>query len=86
MKPIRYEDSTKTIRSVPENHWIATMDSWDGAEDHPANAAFIVRAVNSHDALIAALELIAKDCASMKMSATGAAILARAALTLAKGE
>ena len=34
----RYEPSTKTIRSVPENYWLATMDSWDGAVDHAATA------------------------------------------------
>jgi hypothetical protein len=40
----RYERATKTIRSVPENHWIASMDSFDGAQDHEANAALIARA------------------------------------------
>lgn len=34
----RYEASTKTIRSVPENYWLASMDSFDGAPDHEANA------------------------------------------------
>lgn len=33
-----YEPGTKTIRSVPENYWLATMDSWDGAVDHDATA------------------------------------------------
>ena len=32
MKQWRYEPETKTIRSVPENHWICTFDSWDGAD------------------------------------------------------
>ena len=50
----RYEKSTKTIRRVPENHWIASMDSWDGAEDHEANAEFIVQACNSHADLLEA--------------------------------
>lgn len=36
--PWRYEASTKTIRSVPGNHWLASMNSWDGAVDHEANA------------------------------------------------
>ena len=40
----RYEESTKTIRDVPSNHWIASMDSWDGAEDHEANAQLIASA------------------------------------------
>lgn len=50
--PWRYEASTKTIRSVPANYWLATMDSWDGAIDNEANADFIVKAVNNHDPLI----------------------------------
>lgn len=40
----QYEASTKTIRSVPENYWIATMDSWDKAVDHEANAKLIAAA------------------------------------------
>jgi hypothetical protein len=40
----RYEASTKTIRSVPENYWIATMDSWDGAVNHEVNAKLIAAA------------------------------------------
>jgi hypothetical protein len=40
----RYEASTKTIRSVPANYWLATMDSWDGAVDHEANARLIAAA------------------------------------------
>lgn len=40
----RYEAPSKTIRSVPENYWIATMDSWDGAVDHEANAKLIAAA------------------------------------------
>lgn len=53
--PWRYEAGTKTIRAVPSNYWLATMDSWDGAVDNEANAAFICRAVNSYDTLVAAL-------------------------------
>lgn len=40
----RHEESTKTIRSVPGNYWIATMDSWDGACNHNANARLIAAA------------------------------------------
>lgn len=40
----RYEASTKTIRSVPENYWIASMNSWDGAVDHKANVNLIAAA------------------------------------------
>lgn len=42
--PWRYEASTKTIRSVPTNYWLATMDSWDGAVNHEANALLIASA------------------------------------------
>ena len=42
--PWRYEPGTKTIRSVPANYWIASMDSWDGAANHEANARLIAAA------------------------------------------
>ena len=38
MKQWRYEPGTKTIRSVPENYWICTFDSWEGAVNHEKNA------------------------------------------------
>ena len=44
----RYEESTKTIRSIPENYWIATMDSWDGAVNHAANPRLIAAAPDAH--------------------------------------
>jgi hypothetical protein len=40
----RYEESTKTVRSVPSNYWLATLDSWDKAVDHEANARLIAAA------------------------------------------
>lgn len=49
--PWRYEESTKTIRSVPENYWLATMDSFDGAVNHQANAALIAAAPEMAEAL-----------------------------------
>jgi len=30
LSKLRYEPGTKTIRTVPGNHWVATLDSWDG--------------------------------------------------------
>jgi len=42
--PWRYEASTKTIRSQPANYWLASMNSWDGAVDHDANARIIAAA------------------------------------------
>ena len=50
----RYEPETRTIRSVPNNHWVASMNSWDGAEDHQANARIIAAAPD----LLAALQLV----------------------------
>lgn len=29
--PWLWQPSTRTIRSVPTNYWLATLDSWDGA-------------------------------------------------------
>ena len=56
--PWRYESETMTIRSVPANYWLATMDSWDSSVSNTTNAAFIVRACNSHADLLAACEAI----------------------------
>lgn len=36
--PWRYEPETETIRSVPQNYWLASMNSWDG-QVKPRNAA-----------------------------------------------
>lgn len=51
----RYEARTKTIRAFPSNHWIATMDSWDGAVNHEANSHKIAAAPQMLDALQVAL-------------------------------
>jgi len=47
----RYEASTATIRSVPENYWLATMDSWDGAPNHEANAHIMAASFQMLDIL-----------------------------------
>ena len=49
--PWKFESSTKTIRSVPANYWIATIDSFDGAVDHEANARLIAAAPEMLEAL-----------------------------------
>jgi len=49
--PWKYEDSTQTIRGVPNNYWLATMNSWDGAVNHEANAQLIAAAPEQHEAL-----------------------------------
>lgn len=52
---VRYEPATKTLRADPENYWLASFDSWDGAVDHEATARKIETAYNNHKALISAL-------------------------------
>lgn len=52
--PWIFEASTQTIRSVPTNYWLATMDSWDAAVNHKANAHLIAAAPE----LLAALEAL----------------------------
>lgn len=47
----RYEHSTKTIRSVPENYWLASIDSWDGAVDHERNAKIFAASFQMLEAL-----------------------------------
>lgn len=49
--PWRYEVATKTIRSVPANYWLASLDSWDGAVNHEANARLIAAAPDLLEAL-----------------------------------
>lgn len=62
----RFEPSTKTIRSVPENYWLASMDSWDGAIDHGAMALIFAAAPDMLVALKNALPWLIKaendDC------------------------
>lgn len=55
-----YEPETKTIRSKPGNHWIASMDSFDGAVDHEYSAKLIAAAPQ----LLEALRKIANAAAS----------------------
>ena len=44
MNAWRYESETKTIRTVPGNHWVASMDSFEGALNHDKNATLIALA------------------------------------------
>lgn len=48
--PWVYQESTQTIRSS-NNHWLATIDSFDGAIDHKANAKLIAKAPELYNAL-----------------------------------
>lgn len=56
-----------------------------GSGDVSANAAFIVRACNAHDELVAALRDIARTDRTTKTSAADLADIARAALAKAEG-
>ena len=49
--PWRYEAETSTIRAMPANYWIATMDSFDGAVSNEANARLIAEAPAMRDLL-----------------------------------
>lgn len=57
----RYEASSQTIRSVPENYWIASLDSWDGAVNHALNAYAIERVPQMIAALKAAALVVDAD-------------------------
>lgn len=56
--PWKWEPETKTIRSVPANYWIASMDSWDKAVNHEANAHLIEAAPDLLKALKEAVETL----------------------------
>ena len=53
----KYEPETRTIRSVPSNCGGASMNSWDGAEDHQANARIIAAAPDLLSALKSMVDL-----------------------------
>ena len=73
--PWGFEESTKTIRAVPQNYWLATMDSWDGAVDHEANARLIAAAPD----LLEALEEMVDESINREVKA-------RAAIAKARGQ
>lgn len=76
--PWRYEAGTQTIRSVPANYWIATVDSADGMVNNEANARLIAAAPD----LLEALEWLLPGAEAMGWDITKA----KAAITKAKGE
>lgn len=46
MQGLKYERSTNTIRTVPGNHWVCSIDSWDKAIDPVLIAIQMVDAFN----------------------------------------
>jgi hypothetical protein len=60
--PWRYEASTQTIRSVPANYWLATVDSFEGAVNHDTNA----RLIAASPALLNSLEEVVRICEAMR--------------------
>lgn len=76
--PWKFEGPTNTIRSVPANYWLATMDSWDGAVDNAANARLIAAAPDLLEALQGVLRVADRKTAEFDA--------ARAAIAKATGE
>lgn len=79
--PWRYEASTKTIRSIPTNYWLATMDSWDGAINNEANARLIASAP-ALAAMVRALRDAAVNTPALDSSEDWSALIAQADKTL----
>jgi len=70
-------------------HIVATSDPYWGLNQNKANAAFIVKAVNSHEALVKALELCKgalEACSQMHPDNRGIATALEAARTAAQGK
>ena len=82
--PWRYEKGTNTIRSVPANYWLATMDSWDGMVNNAANGALIAEApklLNAVELAVATIERLHRHAPG---SANGTLDVLRATIGRAK--
>jgi hypothetical protein len=80
--PWRYEPGTGTIRSVPSNYWLATMDSWDGSV-RPCNEAN-ARLIAAAPFMLQILKTIALHAPSL--DAQGVRDLADEAIRAATGD
>ena len=80
--PWSYSEGTRTIRG-PQNHWLASMDSWDGAIDHAANARLIAAAPCLLDALRGLLDFEPPLLSAKERKAYA---IARAAIAKATGQ
>lgn len=79
----RFEYGTRTIRSIPENYWLASMDSWDGAVNHEANALIFAASFE----MLAVLENLISDNFGQPSGVYVPALNpARAIVARAKGE
>ncbi len=85
--PWRYEASTKTIRSVPGNYWLATVDSWDGAVNHEANALVLAAAAEMFETLVLVEKKLTESPAfnAWDLGPTRTLLAVRAAIAKAKG-
>lgn len=86
--PWVFEESTKTIRSKPENYWIASMNSWDGAINHEVNARLIAAAPELLEALddcAGVLQSIENQLSGKSVAVTAVLEKARAAIKKTEG-
>lgn len=79
----RFEPATLTIRSVPENYWLASANSWDGSVAHAATATALAAGLGFLHQLAALAPMFAEhvdyeDCAAKlaTLSSEAAAIVA----------
>lgn len=80
--PWEYDEHTKTIRSMPSNYWLASMNSWDGVPDHAANARLIAAAPRLLEATQIASQILKDPLVGSKVLALD---VLQAAITQATG-
>ena len=76
--PWRFETETMTIRSIPGNNWVASMNSWDGQviDQTLYNGLLIARAPSMADAINAIHDIIDKADENTNIGEALALILA----------
>jgi hypothetical protein len=58
--PWLYEPETETIRSVKENYWLASMESFEGEVSNEANARLIASAPELLEALRGTMKALSR--------------------------